>query len=61
MTGFEPEGSTNAETNATTRSFSFVQDRIIVTAERKKADLKSKENEYDACAGARVWEEKRGH
>lgn len=32
----------NAEANATTRSFDFVQDRIIVTAERKKADLKSK-------------------
>jgi hypothetical protein len=32
----------NAEGNATTRSFGFVQDRIIVTAERKKADLKSK-------------------
>lgn len=32
----------NAEANATTRFFGFVQDRIIVTAERKKVDLKSK-------------------
>jgi hypothetical protein len=38
----------------------LVQDRIIVTAERKKADLKSKENEYDACARSEVWEEKEG-
>jgi hypothetical protein len=30
-----------------------------VTAERKKADLKSKENEYDACAGARCGKRKR--
>jgi hypothetical protein len=29
----------NAEANATTRSFGVVQDRIIVTAECKKADL----------------------
>jgi len=28
----------NVEVNATTRFFGFVQDRIIVTAERKRAD-----------------------
>jgi hypothetical protein len=32
----------NVEVNATTRFFGFVQDRIIVTAERKRADQKSK-------------------
>ena len=40
--------------------FGFVQDRIIVTAERKKADLKSKKMS-DARARARWWEEKDGH
>jgi hypothetical protein len=51
----------NAEGNATTRSFGFVQDRIIVTAERKKGRLEEQENEYDARARARWWEEKEGH
>jgi hypothetical protein len=60
MTGFESGRSTNVETNATTRSFSFVQDRIIATAERKKGDLKSKENEYDTSAGARCGKRKEG-
>lgn len=51
----------NAEANATTRSFGVIQDRIIVTAERKKADLlEEQENEYDARARARWWEEKEG-
>src|SRR5271156_4423851 len=51
----------NAEANATTRSFGVVQDRIIVTVECKKADsLEEQENEYDARARARWWEEKEG-
>lgn len=56
----DPADSTTRKPNATTRSFGFVQDRIIVTAERKKGRLEEQENGYDARARARWWEEKEG-
>jgi hypothetical protein len=53
-------GSTKRKLMRRRVSFGFVQDRIIVTAKRKKADLKSKKMSMMPCKSEMVGRE-RGH